>query len=108
MDYHGFVRVIQTSGCLAFALNETKRHKTTWPIRLDWSRDIGRFYTKDALSVQTNLGKHFVVRLVMRLKYKDGHKTHYESRRNTFRSASFKTYFEGKFVKRSTRSTSRY
>ena len=26
----------------------------------------GRFYTKDALSVWTNLGKHFVVRLVMR------------------------------------------
>ena len=24
---------------------------------------IGRFYTKDALSVWTNLGKHFVVRL---------------------------------------------
>ena len=27
----------------------------------------GCFYTKDALSVWTNLGKHFVVRLVMRL-----------------------------------------
>ena len=25
--------------------------QTTWPIRLDWSRDIGRFYTTDALSV---------------------------------------------------------
>ena len=25
--------------------------------------DIGRFYTKDALSVWTNLGKYFVVRL---------------------------------------------
>ena len=25
--------------------------------------DVGRFYTKDALSVWTNLGKYFVVRL---------------------------------------------
>ena len=38
---------------------------------------IGRFYSTVALSVWTNLGKHFVVRMVMRLKYKDGHKTHY-------------------------------
>ena len=59
---------------------------------------IGRFYTDDALSLWTNLIKHFVVRLVMRLYYKDGHKTHYASRRTTFRSASFKTYCEGKFV----------
>ena len=44
---------------------------------------IGRFYTKDALSVRTNFGKHFEVRLVMRLKYKDGRKTHYASRRTT-------------------------
>ena len=57
----------------------------------------GRFYTKDALSVWTNLGKHFVVPLAMRLYYKDEHKTHYASRRTTFRSASFKMYFEGKF-----------
>ena len=35
---------------------------------------------------------------VMRLQYKDGHETHYASRRATFRSASFKTYFEEKFV----------
>ena len=60
--------------------------------------DIGRFYTKDALFVWVNFGKHSVVRLVMRLKYKDGHKTHYASRRTTFPSASFKTYFKGKFV----------
>ena len=26
MDYHGFVLVVQTLECLAFALNETKRH----------------------------------------------------------------------------------
>ena len=53
MDYHGFVLVIQTSGCLAFALNETKRHTDdlTHSVGLHWSRDIGRFYTKDALSV---------------------------------------------------------
>ena len=47
----------------------------------------GRFYTKDALTVWTNLGKHFVVRLVLRLKYKDGHKTHYAPRQTTFRGA---------------------
>ena len=47
----------------------------------------GRFYTKDALTVWTNLGKHFVVRLVLRLKYKDEHKTHYASRQTTFRGA---------------------
>ena len=47
----------------------------------------GRFYTKDALTVWTNLGKHFVVRLVLRPKYKDGHKTHYAFRQTTFRGA---------------------
>ena len=60
-----------------------------------------RFYTKEALSAWTNLGKRFVIRLVMCLDssiYKDGCKTHYASRRTTFRSASFRTYFEGKFV----------
>ena len=31
------------------------------------------------------LGQTFVVRLAMRLKYKDGHKTHYPSRRIIFR-----------------------
>ena len=51
----------------------------------------GRFYTTVSLSVWTNLGKHFVVRLVMRLWYEDQHKTHYASGRTTFRSASFKT-----------------
>ena len=59
--------------------------------------NVGRFYTKDALFVWANLGKHSLVHLVMRLKYKDGHNTHYASRRTTFRSVSFKTYFEGKF-----------
>ena len=38
------------------------------------------FCTKDALSFWTNLNKYFVVRLVMRLKYKDGRKTHYRLR----------------------------
>ena len=47
----------------------------------------GRFYTKDELTVWTNLGQHFVVRLVLRLKYKDGRKTHYASRQTTFRGA---------------------
>ena len=68
-------------------------------------RVIGCFYTKDASSVWTNLGKYFVVRLVLFLKYKDGHKTHYASRLTTFRSASFKTYYEGKFVQASERGT---
>ena len=30
----------------------------------------GRFHTEDALSLRKNLGKHFVVRLVMRLNIK--------------------------------------
>ena len=60
---------------------------------------ISCFYTKEALSVWTNLGKHFVVRLVMRLKYKDWHKTQYTSRRTAFRSAFFKTYFKGNWVR---------
>ena len=57
----------------------------------------GRFYTIVSLSFWTNLGKHFVVRLVIRLWYKDQHKAHYASGRTSFRSASFKTYFERKF-----------
>ena len=60
--------------------------------------DVGRFYTEDALFVWVNLGKHSVVHLVMRFKYKDGYKTHYASRRTTFRSASSKRHFEEKFV----------
>ena len=39
--------------------------------------------TKDALFVWTNLGKYFVSRLVTLVKHKDGHKTHYASRRFT-------------------------
>ena len=49
------------------------------------------------ITLLDELGKHFVVRLVMRLWYKDQHKTHYASGRTSLRSASFKTYFEGKF-----------
>ena len=48
--------------------------------------DIGRFYTKDALFVWANLGKHPVVHLVMRVKYKDRHKTHYVSGHANFPS----------------------
>ena len=65
----------------------------------------GRFYTRDALSVQKDnasspflyqrhiirlkgLGQTFVVRLIMRLRHKDGHKTHYTSRRTVLRNAS--------------------
>ena len=78
---------------------------TKFSLNQEIPRVIGRFYTKDALSVWTNLDKHFVVRMVLRLKYKDGHKTHYASRLTTFRSASFKTYYEGKFVQASERGT---
>ena len=55
----------------------------------------GRFYSKEALSVWTNLGKYIVVRLVMPLKYKDGHKMHYASKQTTFLRVSFETYYEG-------------
>ena len=34
--------------------------QTTWPIRVDWSRDIGRFYTKDAAIIRLDeLGQTF-------------------------------------------------
>ena len=35
------------------------------------------------------LGQTFVVRLVMRLEYKDGHKTNYASRRTIYRPVHF-------------------
>ena len=38
-----------------------------WPPGYSNDAQNGRFYTKDALSVCTNMGKHFVVCLVMRL-----------------------------------------
>ena len=79
-------------------------------MRHSWSSvflNNGRFYTKDALSMWTNLGKRFVVRLDMRLKYKDGHKTHV-SRRATFLSASFKTYYKGYFVQTYNASCARF
>ena len=54
------------------------------------------FILEDALSVQTDnasirldeLGQTFVVRLVKRLKYKDGHETHYASGRTFLRNTS--------------------
>ena len=63
------------------------------------------FILEDPLSVQTDmllwpflyqgliirldeLGQTFVVRMVMRLKYKDGHKTHYASGRTFLRNTS--------------------
>ena len=63
------------------------------------------FTLEDALSVNTDnasmavfmirrtirldeLGQTIVVRLVMRLKYKDGHKKHYASGRTFFRNTS--------------------
>ena len=41
------------------------------------------------------LGQTLLLRLVMRLLYKDGHKTYYASRPTISRSASFKANFEG-------------
>ena len=38
------------------------------------------------------LGQTFVVRLLIRLQCKDGHKTHFPSRRTTFCRASFKSH----------------
>ena len=53
------------------------------------------FILEDALSVQTDnaalavfILQTFVVRLDMRLKYKDGHETHYPSGRTFHRSTS--------------------
>ena len=43
------------------------------------------------------LGQTFVVRLVMRLQYKDGHKTHY---------ASGRTFLEIRFERRTTKGSS--
>ena len=57
---------------------------------------IGRIYTRDTLSVWTNLDT-FVVRLVMRLQYKDGHKTSYASRRTILGYASWTTHCERLF-----------
>ena len=52
--------------CPDFGLR-AKMEERIWLINHNGSADlytpIGRFYTKDALSVWTNLGKHFVVRL---------------------------------------------
>ena len=53
-------------------------------------------YNKDALSVLTNSGKHSVVRLLMRLKYKDGQKTHYASRWTTFQYCVVQDVFQRK------------
>ena len=66
------------------------------------------FILEDALSVHTDnasmavlilkrldeLGQTFVVRLVMLLKYKDGHKTHHVSARTFLRNTSETTHYE--------------
>ena len=48
----------------------------------------GRFYTRRRIIRLDELGQTFVVRLVMPVKYKDGHETHYPSRPTIFRCAS--------------------
>ena len=49
--------------------------------RVVFDSNIGRFYTRGRIMRLDELGQTFVIRLVIRLKYKDGHKTHYPSRR---------------------------
>ena len=39
------------------------------------------------------LGQGFIIRLIMRLLYKDRHKTHYESGRTMFGSSSEQTHY---------------
>lgn len=48
----------------------------------------GRFYTKSPIIRLNELGQKFVARLVIRHEYKDGYKTHYESRRTILRPFS--------------------
>ena len=62
------------------------------PDRNDWTGN-GHFYTRGRVIRLEEFGQTFVVRLVMRLKYKDGLKTHYVSR--TFlRNMSWTTHYE--------------
>ena len=46
-------------------------------MRSDGYSVYGRFYTRGRIIRLDELGQTFVVHLVMRLKYKDGRKTHY-------------------------------
>ena len=48
----------------------------------------GRFYTRGRNIRLDELGQTFVVRLVMRLKHKDGHKTYYAFGRTFLRNTS--------------------
>ena len=54
------------------------------------------FILEDAFSVRTDNGHGLDTQSV--LQYKDGHKTHYRSRRRTFRCSSFKTHFKICFI----------
>ena len=49
----------------------------------------GRLDTRGRIIPLDELGQTFVVRRVIRLKYKDGHKTHYPSGQTIFCSAAF-------------------
>ena len=54
--------------------------------------NIGRFYTRGRIIYLDEIRQTFVARLVMRLKYKDGHNTHNRPPgRTIFRGDSFKT-----------------
>ena len=57
------------------------------PDKNDWTGN-GLFYTRGRNIRLAEFGETFVVRLVIRLKYKDGLKTHYVSRRTFLRNTS--------------------
>ena len=54
----------------------------------------GRFYTRGRIIHLDELGQTFVGRLVMSLKYKDGHKTYYAFGRTFLRNTSWTTHYE--------------
>ena len=62
--------LFENSRNLSNSFNRFFKKKKNYP-----EKHIGRFYTKDALSVWANLGKIFEVRLFILLKYKNGFKT---------------------------------
>ena len=64
------------------------------PDRNDWTGN-GRFYTRERIIRLEEFGQTFVVRLVMRFKYKDGLKTHYVSRRTFLRNTSWRRITKG-------------
>lgn len=66
-------------------------------------QEVCHFYTRGRIIRLWERGKAFVIRLAMRLLYKDGHKTQYASGQIIFRCATSKTYNERYFVWKSMR-----